>query len=92
MKVIAVDFDGTLHEQGNPIQQSIDAVNKLFKNHDNFIVIYTARSYDEFFIVKKYLDKHNIKYHAIACEKLRATIYFDDRCAKFKEEEENKND
>ena len=72
MNVLAIDFDGTAKEHPNK-------VNHLFEDHDNFIVIYTARSP----IVRKQteeeLAKAGIRYHALVMGKLRADTFIDDR-------------
>ena len=72
MKVIAVDFDETASV--NP-----EAVNKLYEDPDNFIVIHTARSSSIRKETEKALSDLSIKYHALVMDKLRADVYIDDR-------------
>ncbi len=78
MKVITIDFDLTIWNENT---KSIlnNNVNKLFEVPFNFIVIYTARSWSQFFYIKEILDKNKIHYHAIVCEKLRADVMIDDK-------------
>ena len=77
MKVITIDFDNTIYIKKKCINK--EKVNNLFENPNNFIIIYTSRSYSQFFIIKEILEKNNIKYHAIVCEKLRADCMIDDK-------------
>ena len=72
MKVIAIDFDKTASEYP-------EAVNSLYENPENFIVIYTARSSSIRKETEELLKQKNIKYHALVMDKLRADIYIDDR-------------
>lgn len=74
MKIIAVDYDGTLNTS-----EEIVKLNKLFEDPNNFIVIYTARSYQIFHDTRRELLVRGIKHHALVCEKMRADCYIDDR-------------
>jgi uncharacterized HAD superfamily protein len=86
-KVIAVDMDGTLTKDvawnaedainAEPRWEMIEKVNKLYKS--NFIVIHTARRDDMYQATKDWLAMHQVKYHAIAMEKMAADIYIDDK-------------
>ena len=78
MNVITIDFDLTIWNEN---KQKIlpNKINKLFEEPFNLIIIYTARSWSQFFNIKNILDKNKIKYHAIVCEKLRADIMIDDK-------------
>ena len=72
MHVIAIDFDLTASE--NP-----DAVNLLFEDPSNMIVIYTSRSETIRTQTVEELHRLGIKYHALVMEKLRADVYIDDK-------------
>ena len=74
MKVIAVDFDGVLDI---PINQ--EKVNALFEDKNNFIVVYTARSYSMFHETRLELIRLGVKHHALVMEKIRADAYIDDK-------------
>lgn len=78
MNVIGVDLDGTLFTGNMPIPRMINVVNNLFEDRDNFIVIYTARSYSIFHETRELLIKNDVKFHALVMEKMRATCYIDD--------------
>ena len=80
MNVIAVDLDKTLIENGKNTKV-VDIINKEFENPNNFIVIYTARSYEIFHETRELLIKNNIKHHALVMEKMRADIYIDDKAS-----------
>jgi len=82
MKVLAYDLDGTLLAREKPIQHMIEEVNAAFEDADNFIVIYTARSYTLFHQTRSLLLKYGIKHHALVMEKMRANCYIDDRARK----------
>jgi len=79
MNVVTIDFDLTIWNEDKKKIINKDKVNICFENPFNFIVIYTARSWSQFFPIKKILDDNEIKYHAIVCEKLRADIMIDDK-------------
>jgi len=79
MNVISIDFDNTLYEKDKVIMKSLENVNKLFEDPDNFIVIYTSRSYSCFEFVRQTLLLNGIKFHALVCEKIRANEYIDDK-------------
>lgn len=79
MNVISIDFDETI--QNNKLQKlmNIDKVNKLFEVPENFIVIYTSRSYSCFEDIRNLLITGGCKFHALVCEKMRADVYVDDK-------------
>lgn len=84
---IGVDLDDTLckgqhwdtPEQvlgAKPIKEMIEAVEKLYK--DNFVIIYTARQNFLISATMEWLDKHNVKYHAISNKKIPLGKLIDD--------------
>jgi len=79
MKVIAIDFDGVINKNGIPFKKNIKQINKLFEDRDNYIVVYTARSRKIYNKTYNWLTKHKVKFHALVMEKMRATIYIDDK-------------
>ena len=85
MKVIAIDFDGIISKNEIPIKKNIGAINRLFENPDNYIVIHTARSRKIYNKTYDWLIKNNVKFHALVMEKMRATVYIDDKNYKTKE-------
>ena len=78
MNVIAVDLDNTLIQNGIKTEV-VDFINKKFEDPNNFIVIYTARSYEIFHETRDLLIKNKIKHHALVMEKMRADLYIDDK-------------
>jgi hydroxymethylpyrimidine pyrophosphatase-like HAD family hydrolase len=78
MKVISFDLDGTIIKDDKRTKVA-DVMDELFEESYNFIVVYTARSYSIFHETRELLNKHNIKYHALVMEKIRADIYIDDK-------------
>lgn len=79
MEVVAVDFDKVLINNKKVVESTKSQVNKEFENPENFIVIYTSRSYSQFFYIRQFLLENQIKFHAIVCEKMRADCYIDDK-------------
>jgi hydroxymethylpyrimidine pyrophosphatase-like HAD family hydrolase len=82
MNVLAFDLDGTLIDKNGDALPLVKEVNQLFENPENFIVIHTARSYSLFHQTRKQLLFAGISYHALVCEKMRATKYIDDKAVK----------
>jgi hypothetical protein len=78
MKVISFDLDGTIIKD-NKRTRVADVMDKLFEIPDNYIVVYTARSYSIFNETRELLSKHKIKYHSLVMEKIRADVYVDDK-------------
>jgi len=83
MRVIAIDFDNTLYDGIDIIEKGRALLMKYYREPDTCIIIYTARRWEDFFIVKTILDFERIPYDAIVCEKLRADLYIDDKAEKF---------
>src|SRR3990167_5302764 len=86
-KRIGVDLDNTLcigqhwdnEDQcfdAKPIQKMVDYISKIYK--DNFIIIYTARQNWLMSVTFEWLDKHNVKYHAVMNKKCPVEILIDD--------------
>ena len=84
-KKIAIDLDGTICEErqtfekflANPIKDSVETINKL--HEENFIIIFTARGWQEYNITKAWLEKYNVKYDLLICGKPIYDIIIDDR-------------
>jgi hypothetical protein len=79
MNVISIDFDETIYDNKTKTIKNVEIVNELFEHPDNFIVIYTARSYSQFEIIRKILLMNEVKFHALVAEKMRADVYVDDK-------------
>ena len=83
-KVIAIDMDGIICKGENwgqgesqPLLENIKKINKIGEKH--FIIIHTARRYFYAEQTLLWLDKHNVRYHAIHFEKMPADCYIDDK-------------
>lgn len=84
-----IDYDGTLTtDEGEPYwvdplddyprEEMIELVNDLY-NKGNTIVIYTARREEVREEVEYYLNKWDVKYHALRMEKPGFDLLIDDR-------------
>ena len=80
-------MDGTLCEgkawrkardvlEAKPIQKTIDRINRLYKT--DFIVIYTARQNFLMSATFEWLNKHNVKFHAVSNRKIHFDYIIDD--------------
>jgi len=78
MKIYAFDLDGTIIKSDKRTKVA-DVIDELFENPNNFIVVYTARSYKIFNETRELLNRHKIKYHSLVMEKLRADVYIDNK-------------
>lgn len=87
--LIAVDFDKTLTTgEGTPYWEDdwedvadgdmIEWVNDRYKE-GNHIVIWTARPWNVAHQVASFLEKHEVRYHGIRCNKGGADLYVDDK-------------
>lgn len=68
-----------LLDKAKPDKELINIVNKYY-DKGYIVYIYTARPdlYER--ATKKWLDKHGVKYHYIAMNKLYYDIFIDDKC------------
>jgi len=84
-KKIAIDLDGTICEEkqtfekflAKPIKNAIETINKLYE--DNFIIIFTARGWQEYNITKAWLEQHKVNHHLLICGKPIYDVIVDDR-------------
>lgn len=87
-KVIAVDLDGVLCEEGDwspagaitrkAIPENIEKINKLFdKGH--IIVIYTARLESDREVTEAWLKMNGVKYHFLVMGKSLFDVYIDEK-------------
>jgi len=85
MKVIAVDFDGTITNGGynddlHPNKRTIEMLTIM---HDSesppHIVIYTARPESHRAFLRSWLHNNAVPYDSLVCGKLRADVYIDDK-------------
>lgn len=89
-KVIAVDLDGVLCEDGNdftpegliarkPIKKNIEKINRLFEK-GHIIIIYTSRN-DKYLrpVTEAWLRMHGVKFHALVMSKFWFDVYIDEK-------------
>lgn len=84
-KVYSIDIDGTLTKttawtaqdclDAEPRLDVIERVNELY--HHNFIIIHTARRHELYLNTIKWLNKHNVRFHAVSFEKMPCDQIFD---------------
>lgn len=67
-----------VYREATPIQKNIDRVNKLY-DEGSIIIIHTARFSEDRDLTEKWLADHNVKYHRLALNKIRADFYVDDK-------------
>ena len=78
MKVIAVDYDGTLCLPGDMCNIPLkDTMAKWWDTPGVMIIIYTARPSHHRVMVEAWLRRHGVKYHSIVLDKMPADIYVD---------------
>lgn len=94
---IGIDLDNTLCKgesgwtpesclKAKPYRKMINLVNELYRT--DFIVIYTARQNFLMSATFDWLDRHKVKYHAVANGKIPLDILVDDiACWPFKRKE-----
>ncbi len=83
---VAFDLDATLCEEkpafekclAKPFPRAKDKVNATYDAGD-FVIIYTARGWNEYAYTKDWLDKNGFKYHILVCGKIPYDILYDDR-------------
>lgn len=87
---IIVDLDGTIctEERTNsrpmakPIEKAICSINKLYDGGDT-IIIYSARSWQEYEMTTNWLKDHSVKYHQLILGKPIGNVWIDDRAIRF---------
>jgi hypothetical protein len=87
--VIAVDFDGVLHNaaqpipgrrMGMPIRGAFEAMT-LLRDHGYEVIVFTAQK--RIGHIRDWLDFYRIPYNEVTHEKPMADVYVDDKCVKF---------
>lgn len=84
LKWLAVDFDGTIASKepdfsiGQPIEENIIKLREC-ADMGYEIVIHTARHWEDYSALEKWLNKHDIPFKSIVCGKILAYRYIDDR-------------
>lgn len=84
-KVYSIDIDGTLtnssawtEEECLNAEPNLIMINKVNELHAlNFIIIHTARRHELYIATIAWLNKYEVRYHAIRMEKLPCDIIVD---------------
>lgn len=91
--ILAIDFDGTLHDithpiagkrMGEPIAGALQAMEDLY-DQGHRIIIYTVRAATKQGkeVVEEWLDHFGIDFHDITAVKPNADMFIDDRAVRF---------
>lgn len=87
--VIAVDFDGVLHQNGTappgkrmgrPMRGAYEAMT-LLRDHGYDVIVFTAQP--KIGHIRDWLDFYRIPYNEVTNTKPLADAYVDDRCIRF---------
>lgn len=89
-KTIMVDLDGVLcteemfHDRplAEPLPGARQALQKL-RASGHIVVIYTARSWGECRVTRRWLDEHGFEYDGLHMGKPVADVWIDDRALRF---------
>ena len=89
-KKIVIDIDGTICEEKPTFEKCLAKVKpgaiefiKKLKEENNFIILYTARSWSEYNMTKYWLEENGIPYDLLMCGKPIYDLWIDDRAIKF---------
>jgi len=86
MKKIVFDIDGTICDErpaqermfAIPKNEAIKILNQLYDS-GNFIILYTARGWDQYKITEHWLKENEVKYNVLMCGKPIYDFWIDDR-------------
>lgn len=86
MKTIVCDLDGVLCEEGPtfsrsfapPIEKNIGYLRELYFRGFK-VVIFTARSWSEYELTKRWLNEYQVPYDQLICGKIIGDFWIDDR-------------
>ena len=88
---IIIDLDGTIcteektfsRSMARPLPKAVETVNTLYEE-GHTIIIYSARTWQEFEMTTHWLDQHQVKYHQLVLGKPIGDVWIDDRAIAFK--------
>jgi len=91
MKTIVCDIDGVLCQNGSyedyenaiPVEHNIEILNKLYRDKNQQIIIYTSRKTIDKNVTRRWLKKYHVKYHELLFNKPKADLYVDDKATKY---------
>ena len=89
MKEYWFDLDGTLCTEehsgrralAQPYTERVKKVNNLFYD-GHFVGIFTARTWGEYDMTKKWLDENDVRHHILICGKPCYSVFVDDKSQK----------
>jgi uncharacterized HAD superfamily protein len=87
---IIIDLDGTICTEektfsrslSKPLEGAIESINQLH-NEGHTIIIYSARSWQEYEMTSHWLSLHKVKYDQLVMGKPIGDIWIDDRAIEF---------
>ena len=87
---IIIDLDGTICTEektfsrslAKPLKDAVKNVNKLY-NEGHTVIIYSARTWQEYEMTVDWLKNHKIKYHQLVLGKPIGDVWLDDRAIRF---------
>ncbi len=87
---LIIDLDGTIcseektfsRSMAKPLEKSIESINSLYEA-GHTIIIYSARSWQEYEMTTDWLHNNDIKYHQLILGKPIGDFWIDDRAIAF---------
>lgn len=91
-KIIAIDFDGVIHDyknpiegrrMGKPIEGTLEALAKLEGDDCRIIVFSTWAHEGGMKVIQDFMNYYKLPYHEITNIKPQADVYIDDKAIRF---------
>lgn len=87
---IVIDLDGTIcseektysRSMAKPLEDAVESINDLY-DKGNTIIIYSARSWQEYEMTEHWLETHNIRHNQLVMGKPIGDLWIDDRAIAF---------
>lgn len=87
---IIIDMDGTIcteektysRSMAKPNEGAIESINKLV-DEGHTVIIYSARSWQEYEMTVDWLQRHGVKYHQVVMGKPIGDVWIDDRAIRY---------
>ncbi len=87
---IVIDVDGTIcteektysRSMAKVIKDAVESVNNLYDD-GHTIILYSARSWQEYEMTEDWLKRHNFRYHQLVMGKPIGEVWIDDRAVRF---------
>ena len=90
--ILAIDFDGTIHDikhpikgrrMGPPIKGAQETLSR-FKEEGHTIIVHSVRGDDPRHVIKDWMDFYKVPYDSITNIKPQADFYIDDKGLRFR--------